>query len=123
MTPRQVASNSFVWIAEKLGIPTAILVALGGAILHFGNRTLNEVVIPVSQRHIKLIDKLVESSGVTARAQEVTSETLKSMDMNLRQQNENTRNIQKLFEHQKETDKTNTTLQEAISGGVTAPEQ
>lgn len=63
---RTEASNMFLRIAERLGIPTAVLAALAWACWHFGNRALDEVVVPVSKRHIEFVDEVSSTNKAVA---------------------------------------------------------
>ena len=81
---RQEASNMFLRVAERLGVPTAVLMALAWACWHFGNRALDEVVVPVSKRHIEFVDEVsstnkavAETAAKNATTQSQISESLK----------------------------------------------
>ena len=67
---RQEASNMFMRIAERLGVPCAVLSAFMWAAWFFGNRALDEVIVPVSKRHIEFIDEVAETNRAVANTTE-----------------------------------------------------
>ena len=72
---RSEASSMFVRIAERLGVPTAILVALGWACWHFGNRALDEVAVPMTKRHIEFVDEVSITNKAVSEATAKNAET------------------------------------------------
>ena len=67
---RQEAGNLFIRIAERLGVPVAVLSAFMWAAWFFGNRALDEVIVPVSKRHIEFVDEVSETNRAVARTAE-----------------------------------------------------
>ena len=81
---RTEASSMFVRIAERLGVPTAILVALGWACWHFGNRALDEVAVPMTKRHIEFVDEVSITNKAVSEATAKNAETQKQVSESLR---------------------------------------
>lgn len=74
----------FLRIAERLGVPCAVLAAFMWAAWFFGNRALDEVIVPVSKRHIEFVDEVsstnkavAETAAKNATTQSQISESLK----------------------------------------------
>lgn len=72
---RSEAQSMFVRIAERLGVPTAILCALGWACWHFGNRALDEVAVPMTKRHIEFVDEVSVTNRAVSEATAKNAET------------------------------------------------
>ena len=60
----------FMRIAERLGVPCAVLSAFMWAAWFFGNRALDEVIVPVSKRHIEFIDEVAVNQSQIAKSLE-----------------------------------------------------
>lgn len=81
---RQDASNMFMRVAERLGVPCAVLAAFMWAAWYFGTRALDEVIVPVSKRHIEFVDEVsstnksvADTAAKNAVTQSQISESLK----------------------------------------------
>lgn len=81
---RQDAGNFFIRIAERLGVPFAILCALGWACWHFGNRALDEVAVPMTKRHIEFVDEVSITNKAVSEATAKNAETQKQVADSLR---------------------------------------
>ena len=81
---RQEAGSFFIRVAERLGVPVAVLCAFMWAAWYFGNRALDEVVVPVSKRHIEFVDEVsttnksvADTAAKNAVTQSQVAESLK----------------------------------------------
>jgi hypothetical protein len=69
MTKTDITSL-FMRVAERLGVPVAVMAALGMAGWYFGNRMLDEVAIPMTKRHLEFVDEVAETNRAVAKTAE-----------------------------------------------------
>lgn len=91
----------FVQIVQVVGVPLAVLAAFGIAVWRVLNWCAINVVLPVTQRHITLIDQLEKESKSRSETEARQTDTLARLAClqedhadNLRAQTESLRNIE-----------------------------